>query len=370
MKTLITLLAVAALSVTVNARNTVVNFIGPIVHDKIFLYDYDSGELLDSAVVTDNVAVFDNSRIQPGVVSIKDDNGVSTAFILDDSDISVSVASEKITGGICHNFYSKGGLNDSISAIGNRIVELHKTLGNGDLFRSACKVEIYNTLRNNIDNPLAYYILLSDLTQMLDASMVDYLFELNPKLKSYNKIQEAFAKLNGVNSTQPGNKFADFEVSYNGVTHRLSDVVGHGDYVLLDFWASWCMPCRHEMPYIKKAYDKFAGKNLKIISVAVNDDPEDSLKAAAKMDMSWNVWVNGGKDIMTTYGFDAIPLLILFGPDGTILERGGALRGENITEIISKYIKQQLSQTSPTFLTGQTSLYEKRSRFQNRDLFL
>ncbi|MDE6702363.1 MAG: TlpA family protein disulfide reductase [Muribaculaceae bacterium] len=339
MKTLTTLLAVAALSVTVNARNTVVNFSGPIVHDKIFLYDYDSGVLLDSAVVTDNTAIFDNSRIAPGVVGLKGDKGMSTAFILDDSDITVSVVSEEITGGIRHNFSSKGGLNDSIVAIGNRLGELHKTLGTGDLFLSACKVEIYNTLRNNIDNPLAYYLLLSDLTQMLDSSMIDYLFELNPKLKSYNKIQEAFAKLKGVNSTQPGNKFADFEVSYKGVTHRLGDVVGKGDYVLLDFWASWCMPCRHEMPYIKRAYDKFAGKNLKIISVAVSDDPEDSLKAAAKMDMPWNVWVNGGKEIMTTYGFDGIPLLILFGPDGTILERGGALRGENITEILAKYIK-------------------------------
>ena len=339
MKTLITLLAFVTLAVTANARNTVVKFSGPIIHDKLFLYDYDSGELLDSAVVIDNTAIFDNSRILPRVVQLKDDKGVTTAFILDDSDITVSVVSEEITGGIRHNFYSKGGLNDSIATIGNRLVELHKTLGNGDLFLSACKVEIYNTLRNNIDNPLGYYLLLSDLTQMLDSSMIDYLFELNPKLKSYNKIQEAFAKLKGVNSTQPGNKFADFEVTYNGVTHRLSDVVGHGDYVLLDFWASWCMPCRHEMPYIKKAYDKFAGKNLKIISVAVSDDPENSLKAAAKMDMPWNVWVNGGKEIMTTYGFDAIPLLILFGPDGTILERGGALRGENITEILAKYIK-------------------------------
>ena len=75
-----------------------------------------------------------------------------------------------------------------------------------------------------------------------------------------------------------GHKFRDFSVDYDGQTTRLSDYVGRGQYVLVDFWASWCAPCRHEIPILIDAYEKHKDKGLVVLGVAVSDKPETSLQ--------------------------------------------------------------------------------------------
>ena len=66
-----------------------------------------------------------------------------------------------------------------------------------------------------------------------------------------------------------GERFPDAKVKDNaGNMKLLSDYVGKGKYVLIDFWASWCGPCRHEMPNVKAAYEKYASKGFEVISIS------------------------------------------------------------------------------------------------------
>ncbi|MBQ8022034.1 MAG: TlpA family protein disulfide reductase [Bacteroidales bacterium] len=131
--------------------------------------------------------------------------------------------------------------------------------------------------------------------------------------------------------------FTDFTIEEeDGTKVKLSDYVGKGKYMLVDFWASWCGPCKREMPYIKAAYDQFHGPKFDILSVAVWDEIEDTKKAAPEFGIVWNQIVNGQHIPTDLYGIQGIPHLILFGPDGTILKRG--LRGEAIAEELAKYI--------------------------------
>ena len=129
--------------------------------------------------------------------------------------------------------------------------------------------------------------------------------------------------------------FKDFAVEYDGKTNCLSDYVGRGRYLLADFWASWCGPCRQEIPNLIALYEKYKDKEFLVLGVAVQDNPEASLKAISEMQIPYPQILNTQKIATDLYGIDAIPEIILFAPDGTIIARG--LRGEvlekKLTEI-------------------------------------
>lgn len=147
------------------------------------------------------------------------------------------------------------------------------------------------------------------------------------------------ASLDAKVKTAEGTKFVDFTVDQgDGKEVKLSDYVGKGKYVLVDFWASWCGPCKREIPTIKEVYNKYKGADFDVLSVAVWDNPEDTKAAAKALGVNWNQIINAQKEPTELYGIEGIPHIILFGPDGTILKRD--LRGEAIEAEVSKYIKK------------------------------
>jgi carboxyl-terminal processing protease len=141
--------------------------------------------------------------------------------------------------------------------------------------------------------------------------------------------KEKEVQSNNFNYPDVGQKFRDFSVVNDGKTTRLSDYVGRGQYVLVDFWASWCAPCRHEIPVLITAYGKYKDKGLIVLGVAVNEKPQYSLLLAKQMKIPYSLMLNAQQNsIEDAYGFTGIPHTILFAPDGTILARG--LRGVDI----------------------------------------
>lgn len=138
-------------------------------------------------------------------------------------------------------------------------------------------------------------------------------------------------------SPQEGDMFKDFEAEYEGQVSRLSDYVGKGQYVLVDFWASWCQPCRMEIPNLKAAYDKYGDKGLVVLGVAAWDQPENTLKAIDEDGIEYPQILNTQAEGTKVYGIKGIPHIILFGPDGTLLKRG--LRGEGIEQALSEILK-------------------------------
>lgn len=122
----------------------------------------------------------------------------------------------------------------------------------------------------------------------------------------------------------------------DGKSVALSSFFGKGNYVLVDFWASWCGPCKEEFPFIQEVYEKWGGKGLTVVGVAVADRKDHSLKAIKKFDLGYRQILEPKGDPAAAYGITGIPLVILFSPDGEILRRG--LRGEEIPKAVASVL--------------------------------
>ena len=166
-----------------------------------------------------------------------------------------------------------------------------------------------------------------ELMSMLDSTLI----AKEPKLV------ETKQNLTTILATSEGAMFRDFMVEYDGKEHRLSDYVGRGQYVLVDFWAQWCGPCRGEIPNVIAAYNKYKDKGLQVVGIDCNDDTELCLKYINEQGIPYPQIFNVKQPQLELYGIDGIPELILFAPDGKIVARG--LRGEKIDQKLAEIFK-------------------------------
>lgn len=157
------------------------------------------------------------------------------------------------------------------------------------------------------------------------------------RLRAEESITKMVERLRRVEATQAGAQFVDFEgVDDANKAVRLSDYVGKGHYVLVDFWASWCGPCRREIAHLKKVRDTYTDKGLVILGTVVWDEMEDHLKAMKELEITWPQIFNK-TDATELYGIAGIPQIILFNPAGKIVARD--LRGEEINKLLDKALQ-------------------------------
>ena len=157
------------------------------------------------------------------------------------------------------------------------------------------------------------------------------------RLRAEESITKMVERLRRVEATQAGAQFVDFEgVDDANKAVRLSDYVGKGHYVLVDFWASWCGPCRREIAHLKKVRDTYTDKGLVILGTVVWDEMEDHLKAMKELEITWPQIFNK-TDATELYGIAGIPQIILFDPAGKIVARD--LRGEEINKLLDKALQ-------------------------------
>ena len=157
----------------------------------------------------------------------------------------------------------------------------------------------------------------------------------HPYIKDLSRnVNKTLAAQHAQEAMSPGAQYRDFRGTWEGKEYKLSDFVNRGKYVLVDFWASWCGPCRKEIPNIIRTYNKYKGKGLEVIGVAVSDKPEDTAKAVKKLGINYTVFNETDNSASSAYGIQSIPQILLIGPDGTILKQG--LRGENVGEAVKE----------------------------------
>jgi len=140
-------------------------------------------------------------------------------------------------------------------------------------------------------------------------------------------------------ATESGEAAPDFKLkNVDGKEITLSSF--RGQYVLVDFWASWCKPCRAENPVVVEAFKKFKAKNFTVLGVSLDTDKNSWKQAIAKDRLEWthvSDLVGFGSPVAKLYKVNSIPANILVDPNGNIVARN--LRGNNLLTTLQKTLK-------------------------------
>lgn len=283
------------------------------------------------------------------------DEVYSNIFFMEDGEVKLQVRPDcKISGTKNNDIYQQ--FMDSIYEVHEQMSELYamyeeadtpseedESLGNEEMYKLDQKSNeiVAQTVRTHIGEPAGFVLFLS-CYNMFEPEEVIHLADKVSKHYQENSIlaqirEEAENALAINNRT----KFIDVTIpSVDGKDIRLSDVVKAHKLTLVDCWASWCGPCRAEMPNVVALYKKFQSKGLEIVGISFDEDEKAWKDAIKNMEMTWlqcselSSWDN----VMTQkYGVSSIPYTILIDNEGNILAQ--RLRGKELEKFVEEYLQ-------------------------------
>ena len=296
-----------------------------------FLTNYDTGDTIMTATIENQTCTFEGET-DKGFFARLYAGGNPYGFIIEPGEVKLDIAAGN----------ASSPLNDKIGAWSKEMQKIADdttlTEAENDARYAEELMRLYQENKDNAIGPWAFcnYLLYKDFSEKEIDALVKEAPAEYAQLKRVEKAKNAARQLT---VTAEGQKFTDFEVkAEDGAVQKLSDYVGKGKVVVVDYWASWCPPCRAEIPKLQALKAKY-GDKFDVLGVAVWDTPDDTRKAITELNITWPVIIGNGKLTEPTdlYGIKGIPHIIVFGPDGTILSRG--LTGDDLANKLAEVLE-------------------------------
>lgn len=204
------------------------------------------------------------------------------------------------------------------------------------------KTYIFNQMSANITKPFGAF-LLNNFGLALEVEKLNGLLPQVPaELASEESIVRLKEYVANTMNTAVGKKFVDFTMKTpEGEDVKLSDFISKNKYTLVDFWASWCGPCRREMPFVVEAYKQYKSKGFGIVGVSLDQDAAQWKEAIKSLNITWpqmsdlKGWQCEGAKL---YGVRGIPATVLVDQEGTIVARD--LRGDALAKKVGELLNK------------------------------
>ena len=261
-----------------------------------------------------------------------------------------------VKGSKLNNEFGEMQVNSDLMAKAGHLIKEWQKVRNDNSEAGKAKaaelMEKINAIEEETDSIKIAYIKAhkNDMTPAMLMSQMYYSFDYKELVDFVNSgavwlnspmVDRMKKQVEAMGKRQPGVKYTDLEMNdTEGKLAKLSQWVGKGNYVLVDFWASWCGPCRGEMPHVVKAYQTYKSKGFDVVGVSFDQKEDAWKKAIAELGLEWhNISDLKGWQCAAApaYGINAIPSNILVGPDGVIVACD--LRGEALLNKLGEIYK-------------------------------
>ena len=328
--------------------------------DTVYLQEANGRNLvkLDTAVITKGTFTFEGTQdsvVSRYITCEVDGEPLMIDFFLENGKINVALTkdNDSATGTANNDAYQI--VRAQINDISKKMNAIYQSMGDSSLSdeqkeakqKEGAQLEeqydkaIKEGVQNNITNPVGVFLFKQTFYNNSTAENEALLQQIPANFQNDETIVKIKELTDKQKKTAVGTKFVDFEMQTpDGKSVKLSDYVGKGKVVLVDFWASWCPPCRRDMPNLVAAYKKYKNKGFEIVGISLDSKADAWAKGVKDLNITWpqlsdlQGWKNSGAQL---YGVNSIPHTVLVDKDGTIIAKN--LHGEEIDAKLQEILK-------------------------------
>lgn len=313
--------------------------------DSVYLFTLDRTPIASAAVAADGTFVLEGRTDGTDIASLTDGSRTLTLLFPEKGEIRIAYDD-------LHGFAAEGtplndrygALNEQLATIRDRYLSMppDATAEERDALRSEFRRTVSDAVSANLDNMLGVYLFSQTEYGTLASGGARRRLERFPeKLQRTTLLRKIRASLEAAERTEIGQPYTQLDLAdTNGRRIALSDFVGGGRWVLVDFWATWCGPCREELPLLQELHGQYAGRGLTIYGVSLDNDAEAWKNYVARHGLPWpNVLAveHGRCPAAESYDVRSIPANFLIGPDGRIAAKN--LHGKELKDKLGELLR-------------------------------